>query len=103
MSPGGGLAALGVGDLLLDLLKLRHQLGQEGRGVMRVLDQLGHVVNDDGSLMLDGGGALTEATDEQRHNDGQGASLDLLDEGGGCQLVNALGGLSLRITGIEGG
>ena len=78
------------------LLELRQQLGQEGRGIVRVLDELGHVVNDDGGLALDGGGALTQAAHQQRHDDGQRAALHRLDEGGGCQLVDAVGGLSLQ-------
>ena len=95
MCVGSDLTALGVGDLVRDLLELRDQLGQEGSGIVGVLNQLGHVVNDDCCLTLDGGGALTEAADQQRHNDGQRATLDLLDEGGGCQLMNALSGLCL--------
>jgi hypothetical protein len=61
--------------------------------VSGVLDELAHVVDNDGGLTLDGGGALSETTDEKGAHDGEGGLLDGGDEGGGSELVNALGSL----------
>ncbi len=66
--------------LVPHLLKLRDELGQERRCVGWVVNQLGHVVNDDTRLTLDGGGTLTQTTHQQGHDDGERGSLDLQED-----------------------
>jgi hypothetical protein len=61
--------------------------------VSGVLDELAHVVDNDGSLTLNGGGTLSETTDKKGAHDGKGRLLDGGNEGGGSELVNALGSL----------
>ena len=91
---GAHLAALGVGNLVHSALEEGKELGEEGRSVHGVLDELAHVVDDDGRLALDGGRLLEEETAlEEGTHDGEGGRLDLLDEGGGSELVHALGHL----------
>mmetsp|Transcript_33591 Transcript_33591/g.74379 ORF Transcript_33591/g.74379 Transcript_33591/m.74379 type:complete len:529 (-) Transcript_33591:733-2319(-) len=94
MGLGGNVTALRVSHLVGHLLQLRQQLGQERGSISGVLHQLGHVVNDDSRLALDGGLTLTQATHQQGHDDGQGSGLDLLHEGGGGQLVDAVHSLN---------
>ena len=77
------------------LLELRNELRQKRRSVGRVLYQLGHVVNDDSSLTLDGSGSLSEATHEQWHDDRQRSGLDVLHKRRGSKLVDAVGDLRL--------
>lgn len=60
-------------------------------GVSGVLDQLTHVVNNDGGLTLNGWRALGKTTDEEWIHDGECGGLDGGDEGGRGQLVNAFG------------
>jgi hypothetical protein len=93
---GSHLTALGVCHLIGNLLKLREELWEERCGIMGVLDELGHVVNNDSRLPLDGSGALPESADEEGDNDGEGGTLNLLDKGGGSKLMDAVSGLSLR-------
>ena len=64
--------------------------GQKDCSISRVVHQLGHVVNDDSRLALDGSLPLTQASDQQGHHDGQGGSLHGLHKSGGRQLVDCL-------------
>jgi len=86
----GLLTGLGVGQSLVVLLQSRHQLGQEGSDDLRVLDELAHVVDNDGRLTLDGSLTLDETTVQQRNHDGQSGLVDVLDESGGAQQVDGL-------------
>mmetsp|Transcript_9766 Transcript_9766/g.16099 ORF Transcript_9766/g.16099 Transcript_9766/m.16099 type:complete len:648 (+) Transcript_9766:596-2539(+) len=61
--------ALGVSDLLGGLGKSGLEHRHEGGDVVRVVDELGQVLSDDGTLTLDGGLLLSEATLEERHSD----------------------------------
>jgi hypothetical protein len=61
--------------------------------VSGVLDELAHVVDNDSSLTLNGGGTLSETTDKKGAHDSKGGLLDGGNEGGSSELVNALGGL----------
>ena len=67
---------------------------------MRVLHELGHVVDNDSGLSLDGGCTLPKSSNEEGDDNGQRGTLDLLDKGGGCKLMDAVSGLSLG--GAEG-
>jgi hypothetical protein len=85
------LTGLGVGKVVVVLLKRRHELGQESGHNLGVLDKLAHVVDDDGSLTLDGSLALDETTLKKRDHDSQGRLVDVSDESGGTEQVNGLG------------
>ena len=57
----------------------QQQLWQEGCCVLGVVHQLGHVLNDDSGLTLDGGGVVVaQTTHQQWHHDGQGGGLHSL-------------------------
>ena len=87
-----GLAtSLGVSKVVLVAVEGGQELGQERGDNLGVLDKLAHVVDDDGSLTLDGGLTLVETTLEQRNHDGEGGLVDVGDEGGGTEQVNGLG------------
>eukprot|EP00128_Syssomonas_multiformis_P003089 Colp12_sorted_trinity150504_noHs@15450 len=88
---------LRVGSVLRHTLKSGEELGQELLSVSGVLDELAHVVNNDGGLTEGGGRALSQSTRENGHHDGEGGGLDSLDESGGSKTEHAvrdLGGLS---------
>ena len=87
----GLLTSLGIGKVVVVLLKSGHELGQESSDNLGVLDKLAHVVNDDGSLTLDGSLALNETTLKKRNHDSQGRLVDVSDESGGTEQVNGLG------------
>uniref|UniRef100_A0A1J3GZS4 Uncharacterized protein n=2 Tax=Noccaea caerulescens TaxID=107243 RepID=A0A1J3GZS4_NOCCA len=91
---GGHLAGLGVGHALHRVLDVGQQRGHKVGSVHGVVHQLGHVADDDAGLAADGGGAVGQAADEQGHQDGQGARVHRLHEGGGRQLVDAVGHLA---------
>lgn len=95
----GLLTGLGVSQVVVVLLKRGHQLGQESRNNLGVLDELAHVVDDDSRLTLDGSLALNETTLKQGNHDGEGRLVDISDESGGTEQVNSLGDvLRLRDT-----
>jgi hypothetical protein len=87
----GLLTSLGVSQVVVVLLKRRHQLGQESGNNLGILDKLAHVVDNDSSLTLDGSLALNETTLEQGNHDGKGGLVDVSDESGGTEQVNGLG------------
>ena len=84
------LACLRVGQVVVILLERRHQLGQEGCDDLGILDELAHVIDDDGGLALDGGVALGQTTVEQGDHDGQGGLVHVRHEGGGAEQVYRL-------------
>ncbi len=84
---------LGVGKGGLDLDQTGEELAEERTNSALVVDELGHVVNDDGDLTLGGGGALVETTRKKGHHKGEGGAVDLLNEGGGGQELDGLGDL----------
>ena len=83
-------ARLRVGDLLLGLVQSGHQLGEEGRGILGILDELGHVVDDHGAHALGGGGPDAEAEEEERRDEREGRGGHGLHKGGGRELLDAL-------------
>ncbi len=86
----GLLTGLGVGKILVVLLETGHHLGQERSNDIGVVDELAHVVDDDGRLTLDGGLTLGKTTVEKRDHESEGGLLDLGDESGGTEQVNSL-------------
>jgi len=89
----GNTTELGRSTDLDHAVQTGQELRQELLGVSGVLDELAHVVDNDGGLTLDGGGALSKTTDQQGAHDGESGLLDSGDEGGGSKLVNAVGSL----------
>mmetsp|Transcript_15670 Transcript_15670/g.31651 ORF Transcript_15670/g.31651 Transcript_15670/m.31651 type:complete len:513 (-) Transcript_15670:724-2262(-) len=61
--------ALGVRDLLLGTLQSRQQHGHERLDLVRVVDQLGHVLDDARAIAFGGGDGLVEAALEQRRHE----------------------------------
>ena len=101
---GAHLAALGVRDLVHGALQQGKELGEEGSSVHGVLDELAHVVDDDGGLALDGGLLLEEETAlEEGAHDGERGRLNLLHEGGRGELVHALGHLVHLVDALDEG
>mmetsp|Transcript_18397 Transcript_18397/g.42605 ORF Transcript_18397/g.42605 Transcript_18397/m.42605 type:complete len:482 (-) Transcript_18397:32-1477(-) len=98
---GGNLAGLGVRELGREAVDGRHELGEEGLGLARVVDELGHVVDDDGDLALDLSLLLLAAAEEDGHSDGERRGVDRLDEDGGRELVDSLGDLLGRLDGLD--
>lgn len=86
----GNGASFGIGNGVEVLLETGHELRQERSDNLRILDELAHVVDNDGGFTLDSSLTLSEATLEKRNHDGQGWSKDILDEGGGTEQVNGL-------------
>ncbi|GJC94463.1 hypothetical protein ColKHC_03289 [Colletotrichum higginsianum] len=87
----GLLTGLGVGQVVVVLLETRHHLGQERSDNVGVVDELAHVVDNDGGLTLDGSLALGKTTVKEGNHEGKSGLLDLGDEGGGTEQVNGLG------------
>jgi hypothetical protein len=87
---GGDGAGLGVGHLLLEALDLREELGEEGLGLARVVDELRHVVDNHRHLALDLRLLLLAAAEEDGDGDGERGRVDRLDEDGGRELVDRL-------------
>mmetsp|Transcript_3620 Transcript_3620/g.15897 ORF Transcript_3620/g.15897 Transcript_3620/m.15897 type:complete len:231 (+) Transcript_3620:967-1659(+) len=92
-------ARLRVGDLLLGLVQRGHELGEERRGVLGILNELGHVVDDHGAHALGGGGPDAEAEEEERRDEREGRSGHRLNKGGGRELLHALDNLLV----VDGG
>ena len=55
----------------MSALKAHTDEDQDVRRRAQMNADLGHVVNDEGALALDGGGALTQTSDQQGNHDGQ--------------------------------
>jgi len=87
----GLLTSLGVGKVVVVAVEGGHQLGQESGDNLGVLDKLAHVVDNDGSLSLDGGLTLVKTTLEKGNHNGEGGLVDIGDESGGTEQVNGLG------------
>ncbi|PKS05983.1 hypothetical protein jhhlp_007816 [Lomentospora prolificans] len=85
------LTSLRVGESLVVLLKSGHHLGQERSDDIGVVDELTHVVDNDGRLSLDGSLTLSKTTVKKRNHESEGRLLDLGDESGGTEQVNSLG------------
>mmetsp|Transcript_16713 Transcript_16713/g.31311 ORF Transcript_16713/g.31311 Transcript_16713/m.31311 type:complete len:587 (+) Transcript_16713:1449-3209(+) len=86
----GDLAGLGVGDRVGVGGKSGEEEGEERGGVGRVVDELGHVVDDDGTLPLGGGTLLLQSTEQKGDGHGESGGLDTLDEGDSGELVHDL-------------
>ncbi|GKT59608.1 hypothetical protein ColTof3_06947 [Colletotrichum tofieldiae] len=87
----GLLTGLGVGQVVVVLLETGHHLGQERSNDVGVVDELAHVVDNDGGLTLDGSLTLSETTVKEGNHEGKSGLLDLSDKGGGTEQVNGLG------------
>jgi hypothetical protein len=94
-------SSLGVGDGLGDLDESGEELGDEGSDGVLVVDELGHVVGDDGDLSLGGGESLSDSSREKRDHEGEGGRVDLGNEGGSGKELDGLGDLLDRVD--EGG
>lgn len=86
----GLLTSLWISESLEVLLQSRHELWQEGSDDVWILDKLAHVVDNDSSLTLDWGVALSETTLEQWNHDGERWLVDVSDESGGTKKVDSL-------------
>lgn len=86
----GLLTGLRISQVLVVLDNSWHQLWQESGDDVWILDQLTHVVDNDGGFTLDGGLALTKTTLQKWNHDGQGWLVDVSDESGGTEQVNGL-------------
>lgn len=86
----GLLTSLGISQVLVVLLQSWHQLWQERSDDVWILDELAHVVDNDGRLTLDGGLTLTKTTLQERNHDGKGWLVDIGNEGGGTEQVDGL-------------
>jgi len=75
------------------LLEDGHEEGHEGGSINRVVDEPGHVVDDDGSLTNGSVGSVSQSLDQERSDHGQGRRLDGLHKGDTGQLVHDLGSL----------
>ena len=89
----GDLTGLGIGDGLGVGLEGGEEEGKEGGGIDRVVNKLGHVVDNDGGLTLGGGSLLAETAEEKGDDHGKSGRLDGLDEGNASHLVHDLGDL----------
>mmetsp|Transcript_9670 Transcript_9670/g.23948 ORF Transcript_9670/g.23948 Transcript_9670/m.23948 type:complete len:871 (-) Transcript_9670:317-2929(-) len=99
----GDTAGLRVRELVGEALDAGHQLGEEGLGLAGVVDELGHVVDDDGNLALDLCLLLGSPADEEGHRDGERGGVDRLHEHGGRERVHGLGNLLGRLDGLDEG
>ena len=88
-----GLPALGVGGVL-ELKVLGDKLQQERSSGDGIIDQLQHVVGDDGTQTLGGSSVLAVTSRRNGHHKGEGRGLDNLDESGSGELVDTLGNLA---------
>jgi len=86
----GLLTSLWISQVLVVLLQSWHQLWQERSDDVWILDELAHVVDNDGRLTLDGGLTLTKTTLQERNHDGKGWLVDIGNESGGTEQVNGL-------------
>ncbi|OAR01280.1 hypothetical protein LLEC1_01199 [Akanthomyces lecanii] len=86
----GLLTGLGVSQVVVVLLEAGHHLGQERSDDVGVVDELAHVVDNDGRFTLDGGLTLSETTIQKGNHEGKSRLLDLGDEGSGTEQVNSL-------------
>mmetsp|Transcript_18011 Transcript_18011/g.45157 ORF Transcript_18011/g.45157 Transcript_18011/m.45157 type:complete len:595 (-) Transcript_18011:110-1894(-) len=87
------VAALGVGDLLLGALERGQQHGHEGGHLVRVVDELGHVLDDARAVALGRGDRLVEAALEQRRHQRERRAEHLLHEDAAREGVHRLGHL----------
>ncbi|KAF1733277.1 hypothetical protein CRV24_007176 [Beauveria bassiana] len=86
----GLFTGLGVSQVVVVLLETGHHLGQEGSNNVGVVDELAHVVDNDGGFTLDGSLTLGKTTVEKGNHKGKSRFLDLGDKGGGTEQVNSL-------------
>ena len=84
------VARLRVGDLVLRALELRQQLRDERLDLIRVVDELGHVLDDARAVALGRGHVLVEAALEERAHDRERGAVNVLDEDAAGELVHAL-------------
>jgi len=87
----GLVASLGVSQVLVVLLETWHHLGQERSNDVGVVDELAHVIDNDGGLTLDSGVTLSETTIQKGNHEGKSRLLDLSNESGGTEQVDSLG------------
>mmetsp|Transcript_6537 Transcript_6537/g.10320 ORF Transcript_6537/g.10320 Transcript_6537/m.10320 type:complete len:723 (-) Transcript_6537:88-2256(-) len=86
----GDATGLGVSNGRGIGLKSREEEGKEGCGIERIVNKLGHVVDNNSRLTLGGGGLLPQSTKEEGHNHGESGRFDGLDEGDSGHLVHDL-------------
>ena len=89
--------SLGVGHDLGGLEQTGQELGNKRPDGVLVVDQLGHVVGNDGDLSLDGGGTLVETTNQQGGHQRERRGVDLGNKGGSGQQGDGLGNLLDRV------
>src|ERR1700743_3116813 len=87
----GLLAGFRISHVLIVFRERRHQLRQEGRNDLRILDKLAHVVNNDSRLSLDSSLTLGQTTLQKRNHDGQSWLVNIGDKSGGAKQVDSLG------------
>ena len=86
----GFLTSLRISQVLVVLDNGWHELWQESGDDVWILDQLTHVVNNDGGLALNGSLALTKTTLQKWNHNGQGRLVNVSDESGGTEQVDGL-------------
>lgn len=87
------ISGLWIGHTLEGLLQVSLEGTHEWSEQTGVLDQLGHVVDNDGGLSLDWSLSRVETTGQERGHDGERWGLHLLDEGSSSESVDSLGNL----------
>ena len=87
----GDLAGLRIGDGVGVGGEGREEEGEERSGVGGVVDELGHIVNNDSRLALGGRVLLLQSTEQKGDGHGEASTLDTLDEGDSGELVHDLG------------
>jgi hypothetical protein len=103
-SSQSNVSSLGVGNVGVVSLESGVKGLKEGSNNLGVVDQLTHVIDNDGGLSLDGGVSLSKTSGQQRSHDGEGGGGDLGHKGGGTENVHSLGDLGgLGDTGNQGG
>mmetsp|Transcript_8622 Transcript_8622/g.12727 ORF Transcript_8622/g.12727 Transcript_8622/m.12727 type:complete len:520 (-) Transcript_8622:93-1652(-) len=86
----GHTTSLGVRDGAGILLQLRQQQWQERSRIQRIVDQLGHVVDNHGRLTLGGGGLFAQTAQQQGHNHRQSGRFDALHKGNSSHFMHNL-------------
>ena len=85
--------SLWVTDSLLDLDETGKKFGDEGSDSVFVVDEFGHVVDNDSDLSDGSGELLGKTTGEEGSHESEGRRVDFLNESGSGKELDSLGGL----------
>ena len=87
----GLLSGLRISQVIIVLLETRHHLRQERSHNAGIIDELAHVVDNDGGLSLDSSVSLSKTTIQQRNHERKSGLLNFSDESSGTEQVDSLG------------